>query len=118
MAEESSVAQGSSGIRGARVGSGPLGEPERGDLAPRTSVSFYCGNGHKTQLSFAIEAELPQTWDCPRCGLPAGLDPEAAPVPEGHAPYMTHMGYVRQRRTQEEGEVLLAEALAKLRGKF
>lgn len=110
------MAQGSSGIRGARVGSGPLGEPERGDLAPRQTVSFWCGQGHQTQLSFAIEAEVPQTWDCPRCGLPAGRDRDDVPVAEGHAPYMTHMGYVRQRRTQEEGEILLNEALAKLRG--
>ncbi|WP_174514867.1 RNA polymerase-binding protein RbpA [Streptacidiphilus anmyonensis] len=27
-----------------------------------------------------------------------------------------HMGYVRQRRSQEDGEILLNEALAKLRG--
>lgn len=116
MAEEGSMARGSSGIRGARVGSGPFGEPERGDLAPRTAVSFWCGNGHHTQLSFAIEAEVPQAWDCPRCGLPAGRDRDDVPVAEGHAPYKTHMGYVRQRRTQEEGEILLNEALAKLRG--
>lgn len=110
------MAQGSSGIRGARVGSGPLGEPERGDLAPRTTVSFWCGNGHQTQLSFAIEAVVPDVWDCPRCGLPAGSDRDDVPVPESHAPYMTHMGYVRQRRSQEDGEILLNEALAKLRG--
>ncbi|MFJ9847280.1 RNA polymerase-binding protein RbpA [Kitasatospora sp. NPDC101155] len=116
MAKESIVAQGRSGIRGARVGSGPLGEPERGDLAPRTTVSFWCGNGHHTQLSFAIEAVAPETWDCPRCGLPAGSDPDHVPVAEGNAPYKTHMGYVRQRRSQEDGEILLNEALAKLRG--
>ncbi|MEY9873158.1 hypothetical protein ABH931_002640 [Streptacidiphilus sp. MAP12-33] len=110
------MAQGSSGIRGARIGSGPMGEPERGDLAPRTMVSFWCGSGHQTQLSFAIEAVIPETWDCPRCGGPAGSNPEDLPVAEGHAPYMTHMGYVRQRRTQAEGEILLNEALAKLRG--
>jgi hypothetical protein len=116
MAKEGIVAQGRSGVRGARIGSGPMGEPERGDLAPRTTVSFWCGNGHQTRLSFAIEAVVPQTWDCPRCGLPAGPDPEDVPVAEGSAPYMTHMAYVRQRRSQEDGEILLNEALAKLRG--
>jgi hypothetical protein len=29
---------------------------------------------------------------------------------------MTHLGYLRQRRSQEEGDILLEEALAKLRG--
>jgi len=29
---------------------------------------------------------------------------------------MTHLGYVRQRRSPEDGEMLLNEALAKLRG--
>lgn len=110
------MAQGRSGIRGARIGSGPMGEPERGDLAPRSTTSFWCGNGHHTQLSFAIEAVIPETWDCPRCGLPAGPDPDHAPVAEGSTRYLTHMGFVRQRRTQEDGEALLNEALAKLRG--
>jgi hypothetical protein len=116
MARESIVAQGRSGIRGARIGSGPMGEPERGDLAPRTTVSFWCGNRHHTQLSFAIEAVIPETWDCPRCGLPAGPDPDDVPVAEGSTRYLTHMAFVRQRRSQEDGEILLNEALARLRG--
>jgi hypothetical protein len=93
-----------------------MGEAERGDLAPRKAVSFWCGNGHHTQPTFAIEAEVPETWDCPRCGLPAGPDPDDLPVAPGSARYMTHLGYVRQRRSQEDGEILLNEALARLRG--
>ncbi|WP_084729749.1 RNA polymerase-binding protein RbpA [Streptacidiphilus neutrinimicus] len=112
------MAQGRTGIRGARIGSGPLGEPERGDLAPRVVASFWCGNGHHSQPSFAIEAVVPDVWDCPKCGLPAGPDRDNTPAAETNAPYMTHMGYVRQRRSQEEGEILLNEALAKLRGNF
>ncbi|MFF3517708.1 RNA polymerase-binding protein RbpA [Streptomyces sp. NPDC002573] len=117
-AEESIVAQGRSGLRGARIGSGPMGEPLRGDLAPRATVSFWCGNGHRTQLSFAVEAVIPKTWDCPRCGLLADPDPDPdhAPAAPGNASYTRHMAYVRQRRSQEDGEILLNEALAKLRG--
>jgi hypothetical protein len=110
------VAQGRTGIKGARIGSGPMGEPERGDLAPRTTASYWCGNGHHTQPSFAVGAEIPVLWDCPRCGLPAGPDPDDTPVPSGNTPFKTHLGYVRQRRSQEDGEILLNEALAKLRG--
>ena len=111
------MAQGRTGIKGARIGSGPMGEPERGDLAPRRAVSFWCGNGHHSKPVFAIEAEVPALWDCPRCGLPAGQDPDDTPVASGTTPFLTHMGYVRQRRSQEDGEILLNEALAKLRGK-
>ena len=110
------MAQGRSGIRGSRIGAGPMGESERGDFAPRRAVSFWCGNGHRTQINFAVEAVVPQAWDCRSCGLPAGPDPDQAPVAAGNAPYRTHLGYVRQRRSQEDGEILLNEALAKLRG--
>ena len=93
-----------------------MGETERGDLAARTVVSFWCGNGHHIRPSFAVEAVVPETWDCPKCGLLAGPDRENAPTPASNAPYKTHMGYLRQRRSQEEGEILLNEALARLRG--
>ncbi|MGO1561083.1 MAG: RNA polymerase-binding protein RbpA, partial [Actinomycetaceae bacterium] len=31
-------------IRGSRVGSGPVGEQMRGELAPRATVSYWCGD--------------------------------------------------------------------------
>nr|WP_243639863.1 RNA polymerase-binding protein RbpA [Streptacidiphilus pinicola] len=93
-----------------------MGEPERGDLAARAAVSFWCGNGHHIQPHFAVGAQVPDVWDCPKCGLPAGPDPDNVPSPSVNTPYMTHLAYVRQRRSQEEGEILLNEALAKLRG--
>jgi len=49
-----------------------MGEAERGEAAPRVRVSFYCCNGHETIPSFANDATVPDTWDCPRCGVPAG----------------------------------------------
>src|SRR3954463_6885830 len=76
-----------SAIRGSRVGAGPMGEAERGDTAPRVWISYWCANGHETRPSFAEEAshEAPVTWDCPRCGFPAGQDQEnpAAPFKDG-----------------------------------
>jgi hypothetical protein len=93
-----------------------MGENERGELAPRTVVSFWCANGHEVRIGFATGADHPDVWDCPKCGLIAGLDRHNVPAPTSAAPYMTHLGYLRQRRSQEEGEILLEEALAKLRG--
>lgn len=105
----------SSGIRGSKVGSGPRGDSERGDTAPRVVVSYWCEAGHQTQPSFAEGAVVPQQWECPSCGQLAGPDRDNPPVPAPNAPYKTHLAYVRERRSEAEGETLLAEALAKLR---
>jgi len=105
-------------IRGSRVGAGPMGEAERGESAPRNRISFWCANKHETRPSFAAEAVIPDTWDCPRCGFPAGQDELNPPAPSRNEPYKTHLAYVRERRTDADGEAILAEALAKLRGEI
>ncbi|GAA3005416.1 RNA polymerase-binding protein RbpA [Kitasatospora xanthocidica] len=105
-------------IRGSRVGAGPMGEAERGESAPRNRISFWCANKHETRPSFAAEAAIPDTWDCPRCGFPAGQDQHNPPAPSRNEPYKTHLAYVRERRTDADGEAILAEALAKLRGEI
>lgn len=106
---------GGSAIRGSRVGAGPMGEAERGEAAPRRRISFWCANGHETRPTFASEATVPELWDCPRCGYPAGQDPDKTPAPPRTEPYKTHLAYVRERRNSADGEAILAEALAKLR---
>ena len=107
---------GGSAIRGSRVGAGPMGEAERGEAAPRVYVSFWCAKGHETRPSFANDAAIPESWDCPRCGWPAGTDRNAPPAPPKNEPYKTHLAYVRERRSDADGEAILAEAIAKLRG--
>jgi rubredoxin len=92
-----------------------MGEAERGDAAPRHRVIFYCANGHETRPSFATEAAVPETWDCPRCGLPAGQDKANPPAAPKIEPYKTHLAYVKERRSDADGEAILNEALAKLR---
>lgn len=105
----------SSGIRGSRIGAGPLGETERGDLAARVAVTFWCASGHATQPSFAEGALVPDIWECRRCGLPAGQDRDNPPPAALAVPYKTHLAYVRERRSDEDAEILLAEALSRLR---
>ncbi|WP_106585463.1 RNA polymerase-binding protein RbpA [Murinocardiopsis flavida] len=104
-----------SAIRGSRVGAGPMGEAERGESAPRVRVAFYCANKHQVMPSFAHEALVPEEWDCPRCGFPAGQDPDAPPAPPRTEPYKTHLAYVKERRTVADGQAILDEALEKLR---
>jgi hypothetical protein len=101
-------------IRGTRVGAGPMGESERGEAAPRRRVSYWCANGHESRPSFAIDAEEPEIWDCPRCGFPAGRNAQNPPAAPRNEPYKTHLAYVKERRSDADGEAILAEALAKL----
>lgn len=107
---------GGSAIRGSRVGAGPMGEAERGEPAPRVHISFWCANGHESIPSFAVDVAVPEEWDCPRCGWPAGRDREDPPAPLKNEPYKTHLAYVKERRTDGDGSSLLDEALERVRG--
>ena len=102
-------------IRGTRVGAGPMGESERGETAPRRWVSYWCANGHQSRPSFAADAEEPELWDCPRCGFPAGKDEQNPPAAPRNEPYKSHLAYVKERRSDADGEAILAEALARLK---
>ncbi|MFC4017718.1 RNA polymerase-binding protein RbpA [Micromonospora sp. GCM10011542] len=102
-------------IRGARIGSAPDRPPERHRPAPRREVTYWCRNDHRTSILLAEEAPEPPLWDCPRCGLPAGRDEQNPPGHTRAEPYKSHLAYVKERRTPEEGAALLAEALDALR---
>jgi rubredoxin len=106
---------GGNAIRGSRVGAGPSGETERGDSAPRQFVTYFCASGHETGLAFSTEADVPETWDCPRCGKPAGQVESEPPTAARTGPYKTHLAYVKERRSDAEGAALLDEALTRLK---
>ena len=106
-----------SAIRGSRVGAGPMGEAERGDAAPRVAISYFCADGHETRPAFAHDADIPDEWDCPKCGQPAGRNEQAPPVQAKTEPYKTHLAYVKERRNDKDGREILDEALAKLNGR-
>jgi hypothetical protein len=65
-------------------------------------------------VAFASEADIPEFWDCPRCGLPAGQDEQNPPPAPRNEPYKTHLAYVRERRSDADGVALLEEALTRL----
>lgn len=104
-----------SAIRGTRVGSGPVRQSERCDPAPRREVGYWCANGHTFDILLAADVPPPVTWDCPRCGLPAGTDAENPPGRPRAEPYKSHLAYVKERRSDADGAAILAEALARLR---
>ncbi|MEN9715800.1 MAG: hypothetical protein RJA35_1267 [Actinomycetota bacterium] len=112
------MSTGGNAIRGSRIGAGPMGEADRGYKADRITLTFYCINGHEHTRSFAATVEpeeIPVEQDCPSCGLPSGKDKANPPVVAKHEPYKTHLAYVKERRTDEEAEALLEEAVNAVR---
>ncbi|HLT10324.1 MAG TPA: RNA polymerase-binding protein RbpA [Micromonosporaceae bacterium] len=106
-------------IRGTRVGSSPVRwvdtTAERMEVVPRRNVTYWCGNGHRSERAFAADVVAPAIWDCPRCGQPAGLDPMNPPAKPVTEPYKTHLAYVKERRSDADGAAILAEAMQRLR---
>ena len=89
--------------------------PSGGRQRRAPGCRYHCSNGHLTTPSFASEADVPELWDCPRCGLPAGRDTENPPAPPRTEPYKTHLAYVKERRSDADGAAILEEALGRLR---
>lgn len=112
------MASGGSAIRGSRVGSGPMGEQDRGYHADRVAVSYWDALGNETVRYFAAnlpDEEIPETIDCPTSGLPAGRDKANPPAVSKLEPYKTHLAYVKERRSDDEAQQILTDALQQLR---
>lgn len=95
-----------------------MGETDHGVHAARVSISYWDAHGNETVRHYSAEIaedDIPYLIDCPISGLPAGRDRENPPAAVKVAPYKTHLAYVKERRTAEEAERLLEEALSKLR---
>ena len=108
---------GGSAIRGSRVGAGPMGEAERGEAAPRSGSPTSAPTGTRRLRCSPSTRQIPDTWDCPRCGLPANRDSDNPPPPPKIEPYKTHLAYVKERRSDAEAKEILDEALQTLRAK-
>nr|WP_281363319.1 RNA polymerase-binding protein RbpA [Nocardioides perillae] len=117
MTRRALVAGGGNAIRGSRVGAGPMGEAERGEAAPRQLVTYFCSHDHRSVVAFSTEAQVPESWDCPKCGLPASLDCDNPPPAPKIEPYKTHLAYVKERRSDAEAAEILDEALNLLRSR-
>jgi hypothetical protein len=103
-------------LRGARLG-GQSFEDERGiEFAARQQVGYRCTRGHTFEITMSVEAEVPATWECPRCGAEAlsiaGIQPEE----KAEKPVRTHWDMLLERRSISELEDILTERLELLRG--
>ncbi len=115
-----------SGFRGTRAGvtAGSGSSLQSNDTSsrplPRIRVSYWCAKGHETQPVFLKmpEDQIPRTWDCRRCGGPATRDGHvAAPDDLFDDGYKSHLEYVKERRSGQDAEDVLAGALEKLRAR-
>jgi hypothetical protein len=103
-------------LRGARLG-GQSFEDERGiEFAARQQVGYRCKRGHEFEITMSVEADIPATWECPRCGAEslsvAGIEPEV----KAEKPARTHWDMLLERRSEKELEDILKERLELLRG--
>ncbi|GGO61080.1 RNA polymerase-binding protein RbpA [Microbacterium nanhaiense] len=97
-----------------------MGEEDHGHHAERMVVTYWDADGNEIVRYYAADVpddEIPEVIDHPQSGLPAGRDRENPPVLEKPQAYKSHLEYVKERRTEEEAESLLEEALTKLREK-
>ncbi|MFD6371207.1 RNA polymerase-binding protein RbpA, partial [Streptomyces roseolus] len=78
-------------------------ETDRGiDLAPRQAVEYACEKGHRFEMPFSVEAEIPPEWECKVCGIQALLVDGDGPEEKKGKPARTHWDMLMERRTREE----------------
>ncbi|MDQ0756517.1 RNA polymerase-binding protein RbpA [Arthrobacter sp. B3I4] len=115
-----------SGFKGIRVGA-VAGAPARhepwdgaGTGQPRICVDYRCAKGHETAVVFAMlpEEQIPGVWDCRRCGGAATRDESRFGLDDGPVEgFKTHLEYVKERRSSQDAEDVLAGALERLRAR-
>ncbi len=102
-------------LRGARLG-GQSFEDERGiEFAARQQAGYECSHGHQFEVTMAVEADVPATWECPRCGTEAKSTSGIEPEEKAEKPARTHWDMLLERRSIKELEDILSERLELLR---
>lgn len=102
-------------LKGHGLGSRSFEDGAGVELAARQDVAFVCPNDHEFTLTFALEAELPTEWECPRCGEMSRRADGVEPEPKETKPVRTHWDMLRERRSISELEEILAERLEEIR---
>ena len=102
-------------LRGSRLGAQSYETDAGIEMAPRQSVTYDCALGHRFAMPFSLEADVPEVWECPRCGAEARATSGIEPELKAEKPARTHWDMLLERRSVKELEVLLAERLEQLR---
>ena len=103
-------------LRGMTIGAKSMESEEGVEFAERQMISYECPLAHVVVVPMSLEAEIPQTWECPECGQVAALRGEEEPESEEpkKAP-RTHWDMLLERRDIDDLKVLLDERLDMLR---
>jgi len=107
-------------MRGMRLGSQSLENEVNVNLAKRSKHSFICGDNHTTEIVFAAEAELPETWQCRQCSQLAALVTDGKHIELevlNNRPGRSHYEMLLERRSTEELEEILKERIAYIKGR-
>jgi len=102
-------------LRGTRLGATSYETDSGIDLAPRQDVEYSCPNGHRFEIPFAAEADVPAAWECRICGAQALRVDGVAPEEKPGKPTRTHWDMLLERRSVADLEEVLAERLEVLR---
>ncbi|MBN9152621.1 MAG: RNA polymerase-binding protein RbpA [Microbacterium sp.] len=108
-------------LRGIRLGASSLQSEEGVVFHERVQHIYSCTScGRDSTLTFAADAEPPQTWECRTCGAEAVLRVGDGTVTVDHsgdkAP-RSHWDMLLERRSIPELEELLEERLAFVRAR-
>ena len=106
-------------MRGMRLGAQSL-ESEVGVVyTPRANHLYQCPKGHQTSVVFALEAELPESWQCKTCSEQGMLitEGQVMDVNFEERTGRSHWEMLLERRTREELEEILQERLAEIRAR-
>ncbi len=104
-------------MRGMRLGAQSL-ESEVGVVYnPRANHIYQCVKGHQTNVVFALEAELPETWQCKTCPEFGMLVTEGKVMDVNFEERTgrSHWEMLLERRTHAELEEILQERLDYIR---
>ncbi|MEY2915926.1 MAG: hypothetical protein RL454_855 [Actinomycetota bacterium] len=107
-------------MRGMRLGANSLESEVNVRFEARTKQAYECALGHRSELNFAADAEVPETWECKVCSKEAVLLIDGVKVdPTLHEEKIprSHWQMLLERRTIDELQVLLDEQLANLQAR-
>ena len=108
-------------LRGMRLGYQSMQSEEGVEYAERRRSTYRTKDGSVFEVTFAADAEIPDTWPHPKSGVEGVLlDPQGKPVIDLDAQEKkgrSHWDMLLERRTREELEELLEERLRLLRAR-
>lgn len=106
-----------SSVRASKPSGAPSTQVDRGGpLTPRLAVYYWCVADHSTAVMFDAAATAPPDWECGTCGVAAHRERGTATLATRPRVFpRTPYEFLMMRRTEKEGEDLLAEAMADVR---